>query len=1225
MENKVLTPRKLQYETNLNDVEKVLIISPDNKGGKGIAKLLKFLVEKNKINVELMNNPDSDIMYKAEGPIILIGNLADNKCVKELYYKFLCVTDLWYPGPGGYEIRTIIDPFATGYNIIHIGYSDEKGLESTVQIFQEKYSTSVSNGTLPHLKEVKATRLPMPEGKAMQISEDKTDLNDPTIYLTALGTDIKGYIAYLTGDIKMLDDYFTVWQRLLNIEVTHLMLYKKAVVWRILEMTGMIPEELRQPLLNFFYIWANGEEGIGSIDNSLYQSPYYPRQNHGLIPALGLVYLSDYFTKFHPELKEPYKWKEKTDKVFAPYFNGSWKPVCDGLCHGWWLSQPAMLEYGLMDDKHRYFEGGGARKAAECAMTVVNNEGWIPCSGDSDILRQFPGFSLRIAAAYYNDGRYSFVNEMAPFAQRGYCGPITYPPRTFDTGVQKVEPCDKIGIDVVPIDPLVYYAWEKEPKLASGAADTPPKAPIDKCFDKLAIRTGWGRDDEYLLIDGLGGGSHSYADAMSILDYQRFGVSFIVAEDSLHWPEPENHSMVTIYKDGKKEKIPSFAELLQTDTDDKGNMYVKMKLKDYNGADWIREIYMIPEKCVAFHDTITPNDYGNYTIENHFRTPGIAEFENTAGNIIISKRKTRNGETVEFKLMSMCSRNSTYSIEKIPIDLKYRVLPGSEPPFSEETDDAAAGRKRYHLRDICLSVFTARTAVKLNKGEQVKFIHVACAEKNSVNVEVLGNNTKPLENNDKTLENEHSYKESRESANVNIKIDDEIYALPFSFESINAGNVKNTGSVKNAGNVENTRNAGDAGNVGNAESTNDISVSEIKMASVKNPRYGGKTVYDKKAACEKITSWDIKASERNCVSKAGLSEIGLKQIINFNSNITAAQLIQDKYLLCGQKDGSVTMSDIEGNIIWSSAVDGEIHDVSLLAHKGIKTVFAAHGKAGLTALNEKGQVLWSKKIIRIPTLYPWWEFDDPTPVKIRTGVLNGEGLALIGCGDNYVRSYDRDGNMKHAYYYFASVPAYIHIFDVDNDGEQEVIVGGGIISADSGIDILDSKGKVLTRFGSEGWVSKTTALEFAEMNGYNAIACGVNHRTNLHLYRVEYTNSETKKISYSRLVYNELAGAVTGIALIPYYERIFAGTSQGFVSAYDFQGKELWMEMMEGAITDITAWKNNIIVAEKTGKVNIMTPDGKLQASAKLDTEVTNILKGSNNLYFISGKSILNI
>ncbi|HOJ09152.1 MAG TPA: hypothetical protein PK733_00975 [Clostridiales bacterium] len=1023
-------------------------------------------------------------------------------------------------------------------------------------------------GEAPYLKEVKATRLPMPEGKTMQISEDKTDLNDPTIYLTALGTDIKGYIAYLTGDTQMLEDYFTVWQKLLEMEVNHLVLYKKAVVWRILEMTGMLPEELRQPLLNFFYKWANSEEGIGSIDHSLYQSPYYPRQNHGLIPALGLVYLSDYFTKFHADLKEPYIWKEKADKVYAPYFSGSWKPVCDGLCHGWWLSQPAMLEYGLMDDKHRYFEGGGARKAAECAMTVVNSEGWMPCSGDSDILRQFPGFSLRIAAAYYNDGRYRFVNEMAPFAQRGYCGPITYPPRAFDTGVQKEEPCDKIGIDVIPIDPLVYYAWEKEPKLASGASDAPPKAPIDKCFDKLAIRTGWGRDDDYLLIDGLGGGSHSYADAMSILDYQRFGVSFIVAEDSLHWPEPENHSMVTIYKDGKKEKIPSFAELMETVTDGKGNMYAKMKLKDYNGADWIREIYMIPEKCVVFHDTIIANDFGNYTIENHFRTPGIAEFENTAGNIIRSKRKTRNGETVEFKLLSKCSRNSTYSMEKIPIDLKYRVLPGSELPFSEETNDAAAGRKRYHLRDICLSVFTARTAVKLNKGEQVKFTHVACADKNSVNIEILENSIKMLENNSKILENEHSYKESRKPVNINLKIGDEIYTLPFSLESINAGNVDNVGDV------------GDVGNVG---STTNISISEIKRG------------YEIKTVCEE------------------------------SSAITAAQLVQDKYLLCGLKDGTVTMYDVEGNTIWSSEVDGKIHDVSLLEDKGTKTVFAAHGKAGITAVNEKGEVLWSKKITRIPTLYPWWEFDDPTPVKIKTGILNGEGLALIGCGDNYVRFYDKDGNMKDAYYYFASVPAYIHIFDVDSDGEQEVIVGGGIISADSGIDILDSKGKALTRFGSEGWVSKTTAFEFAQMNGYNVIACGVNHRTNLHLYRVESSNPDQNKISYRRIVYNELAGAVTGIALIPYYERIFAGTSQGFVSAYDFHGKELWMEMMEGAVTDIAAWKNSIIVTEKTGKVNIMTLDGKLEASTKLDTAAANILKGSKNLYFISGNCILKI
>ena len=36
-------------------------------------------------------------------------------------------TDLWYPGPAGYELRTLCDPLATGHNLILVGYSDAEG------------------------------------------------------------------------------------------------------------------------------------------------------------------------------------------------------------------------------------------------------------------------------------------------------------------------------------------------------------------------------------------------------------------------------------------------------------------------------------------------------------------------------------------------------------------------------------------------------------------------------------------------------------------------------------------------------------------------------------------------------------------------------------------------------------------------------------------------------------------------------------------------------------------------------------------------------------------------------------------------------------------------------------------------------------------------------------------------------------------------------------------
>ena len=86
----------------------------------------------------LLEDPDPSLLRKADGPVILLGNLSNNRCVKELYYQHLLFTDRTYPGPGGYELRTLLDPFATGFNILHIGYSDSEGLEKAASSFKQK-------------------------------------------------------------------------------------------------------------------------------------------------------------------------------------------------------------------------------------------------------------------------------------------------------------------------------------------------------------------------------------------------------------------------------------------------------------------------------------------------------------------------------------------------------------------------------------------------------------------------------------------------------------------------------------------------------------------------------------------------------------------------------------------------------------------------------------------------------------------------------------------------------------------------------------------------------------------------------------------------------------------------------------------------------------------------------------------------------------------------------
>jgi hypothetical protein len=374
------------------------------------------------------------------------------------------------------------------------------------------------------------------------------------------------------------------------------------------------------------------------------------------------------------------------------------------------MSQPVMVEQGLFDPDHGFFEQGGARQAAEAAMAVVNNEGWLPSAGDGDLRRQFPGPSLRAAAAYYGDGRYRFVHDLATPDRR--LAWLTAPPRAFDSGIEGVVPGDAVGVTVVPVDPVVYHAWDRDPDHAAGVVTSPPDTPIDSCFDKIAVRTGWTAEDDYLLIDGLGGGSHSYDDAGAILEYARFGLSLIVQEDSFVHSAPEHHSAVTVVRDGEAGVIPGFASLEAEEAREDGTVYLRVRLRDYAGADWIREVFLVPGRCVVLADTVTATQAGDYAVEARLRTPARFELDGTVARSI--RQSPVAGEVV-FRIESLCEP-TCLSVSEDPVHLRYQ----------DETNQNL-WKARYQTDDVVLSTLVAREAAHLEAGQGVRLVHLAQA------------------------------------------------------------------------------------------------------------------------------------------------------------------------------------------------------------------------------------------------------------------------------------------------------------------------------------------------------------------------------------------------------------------------------------------------------------------------------------------------------------------
>ena len=311
--------RKLIFKTEIEKSKGVIICIPNESSEKETADKIKRKLELYNNNISILVDPEPSVIKDACLPVILIGNLSNSKCAKDLYYRFLITTDRWYPGPGGYELRTLLDPLGNGQNIIHIGYSDDTGLKKGMNSFLTKIK-----GSIEFINEVKAERLHISKSEEIciryiKLPETKWKIITSDAYKT-------GYLGYLTGDSELIDIYLKMWKAVIDFDdeedkskskSLHLRMETHIQSFRLLETIGLIKdEELRARIVNYIVNWPKTDYGISKIDKEEYLHPKYPRQNHGLIPTLGLAFLTEYCKTYSYRKDALEKWNDIVEKVF---------------------------------------------------------------------------------------------------------------------------------------------------------------------------------------------------------------------------------------------------------------------------------------------------------------------------------------------------------------------------------------------------------------------------------------------------------------------------------------------------------------------------------------------------------------------------------------------------------------------------------------------------------------------------------------------------------------------------------------------------------------------------------------------------------------------------------------------------------------------------------------------------------------------------------------------
>jgi hypothetical protein len=720
--------REISRSTVINPDTGIIIATSNEKSSDSACEKLKAVFGSIGCKVQVLINPGHDVMHTAKAPVIVIGNISNSKCVKHLYYKLLCLTDKWYPGEGGYNIRTLINPFGTGFNIIHIGYSDNKGQENALAAFIKKVGNP-----MPYYNDVSYTNLPCAKKYIERITSSPFP-NNPELLpsINASYWWYMGYIAYLTVDDKLLCRYVDGWKKVIELSGknhgiiggSHLHMMTHIEAWRLLEYSGMIPDDIRGNIEECVYNWAQSAEGKVYIEEGL--NKILPSHNHSMFCALALTYAADFFKNQYKGMQEPDEWLQAADDVFYTFNHSGWKPYCDDSMYSTHISLPLVCMYSIFDDTHEFLENGG-KKAAEWVKTLIGHNAFIPSFGDGTVNTPLPSVLLRILSHYYNDGELKYLLDSVP-DERNLLPEICIQ-GMFDSGVKPDKPEVHIPLNIIPLDHWIYDSWSKDMRLAKGLTATPPYGPYGNCFDKLCIRTGWDEEDEFLLIDGLGSnGIHSYSDAMGVLDYTSRGITWLVEENCYRWPEPENCCILTITRDGYASEIPGIALLEKSEVFGNGDVYLKMKLSNYNGVDWIREVIFIKGLCVVFHDTVVAIDEGGYVVCSHFKTPGKARLE---GNVLKCTRENSRGKKFELRLSGFGSSLINMRAYEIPLGemlFSHEGTGGKDDFYNHGVKMAELGRemwlKRYNESSVSLTAVVTRSSQHLDRGGILSLIHI---------------------------------------------------------------------------------------------------------------------------------------------------------------------------------------------------------------------------------------------------------------------------------------------------------------------------------------------------------------------------------------------------------------------------------------------------------------------------------------------------------------------
>ncbi len=604
-----------------------VVLHPDSEAGRTAAQTIVDAVKKT-CGVTLQSRPGVRADGELATPAILLGNVWSNPAFTLIYGRRLVLFDGTFPGAGHFIVTTVKEPIRRGVDVLAVGASDDAGLLKGAETAAAMLSEHGKPGSLvtPLLfradfgadQEQMVEKMSFEEGLKYAREVHQSGRHQSLAKVLAEIGD-RYHASHDPSDARL----FAAVAKMYSEFAAHPDPRRYSGPWGqdsdfsalgaisaadMIEHDPVLTDRERLDITLMLNKWA-----YEAVRNKAETQSLKVAHNHGTHGALGAVMAGLYFSKYYPEYPDGEILLRAGDRIFAVQ-NVAGKVHDD--CNSYqWLTWEHVMRYAALRPDDTVLRNGVAHAMADMLITSMDNDRYQVPFGDTGLWTCYRGDAtpIGIAACLTRDPAIEWAANEKYQRWRNETrlwGSVARGNFTRGGTPQLPVPEGFDGVHILPLAPAFY---ETEP----------PKnnmPPVSKCFDKLSFRQNFDRNSFYLLTDGVNGGGHGHADAMSIERLMLFGRQWL-GDNHYYQGATRFHNSLTVVFDGFWEPYGPYAELIDYGADDRLGV-VSMKLAG-ESFDWIRHLVWLRENnALAVLDEVLPHKNGQAILRQKWHCVG---------------------------------------------------------------------------------------------------------------------------------------------------------------------------------------------------------------------------------------------------------------------------------------------------------------------------------------------------------------------------------------------------------------------------------------------------------------------------------------------------------------------------------------------------------------------------------------------------------------------------